>query len=208
MVRFSPNAPGWRSRSRRCDSSLLVLRGEERRRHVGAAVVDLVGLLVALEAERPEVHGAVGRPLADRRVDGVAAVGEQVRPPDLHRDDAALHGASTRLGVAVSPARSASRMSRWTRCGGVGAAAVLIEAPHVEPQPLAQRPQVRVLEVALVGVDGVGERPERVLLGRRLGGVRERQRPRVAGLEREVAQDHLASGCLSAAGARPRTAGT
>src|SRR5829696_5405663 len=68
------------------------------------------------------------------------------------------------------------------------AAAVALEAVEVEPERLAARPEVRVLEAPLVGVQGVDELPERALGGGGLGGVRERDRARVLGAQREVAE--------------------
>src|SRR5919112_3077212 len=67
------------------------------------------------------------------------------------------------------------------------AAAVAVEALEVEAERLAARPEGRVLEPPLVAVEGVGELPEPALVGRRLRRVRERDRARVLGLEREVA---------------------
>ena len=54
-------------------------------------------------------------------------------------------------------------------------APVGLEAVDVEPEALAARPQMRVVEAALVGVERVVERPERPLARRRLGGVRGRR---------------------------------
>src|SRR3954452_21038674 len=67
------------------------------------------------------------------------------------------------------------------------AAAVALEALEVEAERLAPRPQVRVLEPALVGVQAVGELPEPALAAGGLARVRERERARVLGLQREVA---------------------
>ena len=53
--------------------------------------------------------------------------------------------------------------------GPVGAA-VLVEAREIEAEVAGALPQVRVVEAPLVGVQGVGERPERVLAG---GGFRK-----------------------------------
>jgi RimJ/RimL family protein N-acetyltransferase len=80
------------------------------------------------------------------------------------------------------------------------AAAVGIEALDLEPELAGALPEVRVLEPALVGERGIGERPEPALGGGGLGGMGERQRPRVASLQREVAEDHAwAGGILSQA---------
>src|SRR3954454_7332889 len=50
-------------------------------------------------------------------------------------------------------------------------APVGLEARHVEAQPLAARPQVGVVDVALVGEQRAGKRPERPLERTRLRGV-------------------------------------
>ena len=75
------------------------------------------------------------------------------------------------------------------------------------PERLAARPQVRVLEAALVGVQRVGERPERALGGGRLGGVGERDGARVLGLQREVAERDARAGLAQARRGRRRSAG-
>ena len=64
------------------------------------------------------------------------------------------------------PPRSPSRTSRWTRCGGRRAAAVGLEALDVQARARAARPQVRVVEPALVGEQRVVQRPERALVAR------------------------------------------
>src|SRR4051794_4118121 len=66
------------------------------------------------------------------------------------------------------------------------AAAVALEALEVEAERLAAGPQVRVLEPSLVRIEAVGELPEPVLAPGRLARVRERERARVLGLQREV----------------------
>src|SRR4051794_11930113 len=70
--------------------------------------------------------------------------------------------------------------------GGVGAAAVGLEAVDVEPEGLGARPEVRVLEPPLGGVERGAHLPERPPRGGRLRRVRERDRARVLGAEREV----------------------
>src|SRR3954462_6928149 len=49
--------------------------------------------------------------------------------------------------------------------GDLGAAAVDLEARGVRPEPLAPSPQMRVVDAALVGEQGVMERPELALGG-------------------------------------------
>ena len=87
------------------------------------------------------------------------------------------------------------------------AAPVGVEALDVEPQLLRAVPQVRVLQPTLVGVGGVDERPEGALSGGGLRGVGERERARVARLQREVAEDDSRA-FGAGAGVRPRSAGT
>ena len=70
------------------------------------------------------------------------------------------------VGVVATPARTPARKSSRTRSGDRVRAAVGVEAGEVEPEPLGARPQVRVLEAALVGEQGVVEGPERVLAAR------------------------------------------
>src|SRR3954467_12367107 len=70
------------------------------------------------------------------------------------------------------------------------AAAVAVEALEVDPEPLAAGPEMRVLEAALVLVQGVGELPEPALDRGRLGRGRARERAGVLRLEREVAVRH------------------
>src|SRR3954465_1320435 len=69
------------------------------------------------------------------------------------------------------------------------AAPVGLEAPDVEAERLAPRPQVGILEAPLVGVEGVAPLPERALDGGRLGRVREYERAGMLGPQREVAED-------------------
>ena len=68
------------------------------------------------------------------------------------------------------------------------------------------RPQVRVVEAALVGVERVVQRPERALARGRLGGVGERDRARVLGLQREVAEARRGRRRRAAARAATRAA--
>src|SRR3954465_5082506 len=70
--------------------------------------------------------------------------------------------------------------------GGGVAAAVMLEAVQVDAERPAAGPEVRVLQAALVAVEGVGEVPEAVLVGGRLGRVHENHRPRVDGAQGEV----------------------
>src|SRR3954469_8603456 len=72
--------------------------------------------------------------------------------------------------------------------GDLVAAPVRLEALEVDAERRAVRPEVGILEASLVGVERVGERPEAPLVGGRLGGVGERERPRVLGLQGEVAE--------------------
>ena len=73
------------------------------------------------------------------------------------------------LGVVATPARMPPRKRALDRARR-RLASVGVEARHVEPEPLRARPQVRVLETALVGEQRVVHRPERVLSAGRLGG--------------------------------------
>ena len=84
---------------------------------------------------------------------------------------------------AHAPAEVARAPVRRRRRAPVG-----VEAREVEPEPLGARPQVRVLEAALVGEQRVVHRPERVLARGRLGRAGGGQRPRVARAHREVAE--------------------
>src|SRR3954469_7539069 len=68
------------------------------------------------------------------------------------------------------------------------AAAILLEALEVDPERLAMRPQMRVLEASLVGVERVRQLPEAALSSGRLRRVGERDRARVLRLQREVAE--------------------
>src|SRR5690242_16429263 len=103
---------------------------------------------------------------------------EQARvvPGDPHGRRRRRTGAQRIVDVALDPLRD------------VVAATVALEAVEVEAELLAPGPQVRVLEPALVVVETVRELPEAALLGRRLGRVRQCQRARVLGLQREVAE--------------------
>ena len=67
------------------------------------------------------------------------------------------------VGVAVAPAAQRVVDVAPDALGGLGAAAVALEAVEVDAERLAARPQVRVLEAALVGVQRVGELPEPAL---------------------------------------------
>ena len=60
------------------------------------------------------------------------------------------------VGVVAAPARSAERTSRSTR-SATRIAAIGLQALDVEAEPLGVRPDVRVVDPALVGVDGVVE---------------------------------------------------
>src|SRR3954454_12764949 len=116
-----------------------------------------------------------------------------------------LHGSPLWRALLLASFRnrtpSVYREERWSRrcpraqrvldvaldAGGDGSGApVALEAVQVEAERLAAGPQVGVVEPALIGVDRVEEGPERALRGDRLGGVGQRDRSRVAGLEREV----------------------
>ena len=72
--------------------------------------------------------------------------------------------------------------------GHRGVAPVGVEAREVEPEPLGARPQVRVLQPALVGEQRVVHRPERALAARGLGGAGRRERARMRGPDGEVAE--------------------
>ena len=74
-------------------------------------------------------------------------------------------------------------------CGGRA-----VKAVDVEPELSGAVPEVGVLEAAQVRIRGVGERPEGTLGGGRLGGVGERERARVAALQRQVAEDDPGAG--------------
>ena len=90
------------------------------------------------------------------------------------------------VGVVATPARTPARKDAFTRGEhGVGAA-VGVEALDVEPERLGARPQVRVLEPALVGEQRVVHRPERALQGGRLGRTGRRPGARVRGAHREL----------------------
>ena len=68
------------------------------------------------------------------------------------------------------------------------AAAVLIEAVEIEPEPPRPLPQVRVLEAGRVGEQRVVHLPEAPLQTGGLGGARGRPGARVAGTDREMAK--------------------
>src|SRR3954462_570284 len=100
--------------------------------------------------------------------------------------------------VRVSPGDPHGRRSRRAPAQGIVhvaldalgdgvAAAVALEPVEVDAELLAARPEMRVLETALVGVEGIGEFPEPALVGGRLGRMGERDRARVLGAQREVA---------------------
>ena len=85
-------------------------------------------------------------------------------------------------------------------------AAVGVEAREVEPEPLRARPQVRVLEPALVGEQRVVHRPERALAAGRLGRAGRRERARMRAADGEVAErDAQRQRRAGAARARRRT---
>src|SRR4051794_22289532 len=108
------------------------------------------------------------------------------------------HGIEQVLLVLRDPDRWRSRRTAPQRIVDVAldargdgvAAAVALEAVQVDAKGLAVRPQVRILEASLVAVERVGELPEPALVGGRLRRVGERDRARMLGLEREVAEGH------------------
>src|SRR3954451_13614041 len=105
------------------------------------------------------------------------------------------HGIEQVRGVLRDPHRWRSRRSPAQRIMDVAldalrdrvTAAIALEPVEVDAERLAAGPEVRVLEAALVTVEGVGELPELVLARGRLGGMGERDGARVLGPEREVA---------------------
>src|SRR4051795_364142 len=105
------------------------------------------------------------------------------------------HGIEQVRVVLRDPHRWRSRRSPSQRIMDVAldplrdrvAAAIALEPVEVDAERLAAGPEVRVLEAALVTVEGVGELPELVLARGRLGGMGERDGARVLGPEREVA---------------------
>src|SRR6478672_5638052 len=72
--------------------------------------------------------------------------------------------------------------------GDLRVAAVALKAVDVEAELLAARPQVRVVDVALVGVQRVVEGPERALARGGLRGERQWHRALVLGAQREMAE--------------------
>ena len=111
-------------------------------------------------------------------------------------------------GVVVAPARSASRTSRRTRSAIAASRRSAWKRSRSSPRRSAARPQVRVVDAALVGVERVVEGPERALARGRLGGVRQRDAPAVLGLQGEVAEDERGCPSRSRRALAPRSAGT
>ena len=85
-------------------------------------------------------------------------------------------------------ADAGAKVALYPLGNGVGAA-VGLEAVEVEAERRDALPEMRVVEVALVGVEGVVHLPEAALERGSLGGVREPARARVLRLDREVAED-------------------
>jgi hypothetical protein len=90
------------------------------------------------------------------------------------------------VGVSATPAARPSRTSH--ACGHRVGPPVGVQPLDVEPQRGRARPQVRIVDAALVVVDRVVERPERVLRRGRFGRQRGGDRARVLRLQREVAE--------------------
>jgi hypothetical protein len=67
-------------------------------------------------------------------------------------------------------------------------APVGLESLDVEAQRLCTGPEVRIVEMALVGEDGIVEGPERALRRSGLGGAGQRDGPGMLGLERKMAE--------------------
>ena len=114
----------------------------------------------------------------------------------------------TSVGVVAAPARSAERTSRSTRSATAALAAVGLQALDVEAEPLGVRPDVRVVDPALVGVDGVVQLPERVLPRGRLGRAWASGTARGWRRGREVAEDVAHAARRAGAPQRRRSAGT
>ncbi len=74
------------------------------------------------------------------------------------------------------------------RAGDGVVAAVGVEARDVESEPLRARPQVRILEPALVGEQRLVHLPEGALPARRLGRAGRRERARMGAADGEVAE--------------------
>ena len=96
------------------------------------------------------------------------------------------------VGVVTTPARTPSEVALDALGHGVGAP-VGLEALEVEAERLGARPQVRVLEAALVGEQRVVHLPERALARGRLGRARRGPGARVLGAHREVAEGDAAA---------------
>lgn len=75
-------------------------------------------------------------------------------------------------------------------------APVGLEALEIEPEPEHALPQVGIVDPAGVGVKRVAHRPEGALAGRRLGGVSQREGPRMLCPQREVPEGDPYRGAL------------
>ena len=100
------------------------------------------------------------------------------------RESALASRRANSVGVVDDAGADAAAEVRRDAIGDALRPAVGVEALEVETEGLGARPQVRVLEPALVVEQRVVHRPEGALRGGRLGGVGGGLRPRVAGPRR------------------------
>ena len=132
----------------------------------------------------------------------VAEVGQQPRVghPGVPAVSEEQHRRRRRAGGAARRARRAARGPRR------GTAAVGVEAREVEAEHARALPQVRVVEVPLIGIERVAELPEGALCGGGLGGVGERQRALALRPQREVAKGDAGVDARTGARAPARSA--
>ena len=122
----------------------------------------------------------------------------RARPPSGR--PACSSPSTNRVGVVGTPARTPPRKSAETRAATAGSRRSASKRATSRPSASRAGPQVRILEMGLVGEQRVVHRPEGVLPPGRLGGVGGRERARMARADGEVAerdaQRHLAQAQL------------
>ena len=124
------------------------------------------------------------------------------------RRRAALRPANA-VGVPVTPARIPPSKSRRTRAATAAERRSRSKRSRSSPSARARSHRCGSSMLAVVGVDRVDHRPERVLAlaRRRLGGRVQGRRARALGGEREVAHARGAAAARGSAPRRPRSAG-